>query len=36
LLEKQVMELQRTVDQWEQAYESLKQQFIETTGREPV
>jgi hypothetical protein len=36
LLEKQVMELQRTVDQWEQDYESLKQQFIETAGREPV
>ena len=36
LLEKQVMELQRSVDEWEQAYESLRQQYIEATGRDPV
>ncbi len=35
LLEKQLMEYQRVVDQWQQAYESLKSQFIEATGREP-
>ena len=29
------MEYQRVVDQWQQAYESLKSQFIEATGREP-
>ncbi len=35
-LERQVMELQRVVDEWQQAYNSLRQQFIETTGREPM
>lgn len=35
-LEKQVMELQRAVDQWKEAYKSLRQQFIEATGREPL
>jgi len=35
-LERQVMELQRVVDEWQQAYKSLRQQFIESTGREPV
>lgn len=35
-LEKQVMELQRVVDEWQQAYGSLRQQFIEATGREPL
>lgn len=35
-LERQVMELQRVVDEWQQAYNSLRQQFIESTGREPV
>ncbi|MCP5559365.1 MAG: hypothetical protein H7A55_16585 [Verrucomicrobiaceae bacterium] len=36
LLEKQLMEYQRVVDQWREGYESLKQQFIEATGREPL
>ncbi|MCB1224860.1 MAG: hypothetical protein KDK99_03525 [Verrucomicrobiales bacterium] len=36
LLEKQVMEYQRLVDQWQQAYEGLRQQFIEATGKEPI
>jgi hypothetical protein len=35
LLERQVMELQRAVDEWQQAYRGLRQQFVETTGREP-
>lgn len=35
-LERQVMELQRVVDEWQQAYTSLRQQFIEATGRDPV
>lgn len=35
-LEKQVMELQRVVDEWQQAYNGLRQQFVETTGREPM
>lgn len=36
LLEKQVVEYQRSLDQWEQSYNSLRQQFIEATGREPL
>ncbi len=35
-LEKQVMELQRVVDEWQQAFNSLRQQYIEATGREPL
>ncbi len=35
LLEKQVMEHQYAVDEWERAYNILRQQFIEATGREP-
>ncbi len=35
-LEKQVMELQRVVDEWQQAYNGLRQQYVETTGREPM
>ncbi len=35
-LEKQVMELQRVVDEWQQAYSSLRQQFVEATGRDPI
>ncbi len=35
LLERQVVEYQRVVDQWQAAYDSLRQQFIEATGREP-
>jgi len=35
-LERQVMELQRVVDEWQHAYKSLQQQFIEATGREPM
>jgi hypothetical protein len=34
-LEKQVVAYQRQVDEWQQAYESLKQQYIEAVGREP-
>ncbi len=36
LLERQTMELQRVVDQWQQAYKGLAQQFVEATGREPL
>lgn len=36
MLEKTTMELQRSVDEWQQAYQSLRQQFIEETGREPL
>ncbi len=36
LLEKQIIEYQRVVDQWQAAYDSLRQQFIEATGREPA
>lgn len=36
LLEKQIVEYQRVVDQWQAAYESLRQQYIEATGREPA
>lgn len=36
MLEKTTMELQRAVDEWQQAYQSLRQQFIEETGREPL
>ena len=35
-LERQVMELQRVVDEWQQAYHRMRQQFIEATGREPL
>ena len=35
-LERQVMELQRVVDEWQQAYNSLKQQYVEKVGREPI
>lgn len=36
VLEKQIVEYQRIVDEWQGAYESLRQQFIEATGREPL
>ncbi|MCX6856392.1 MAG: hypothetical protein NTV80_15975 [Verrucomicrobia bacterium] len=36
ILEKQVMEYQRTLDEWQRAHAILKQQFIEATGREPL
>ncbi|MEN3942818.1 hypothetical protein WJU23_16080 [Prosthecobacter sp. SYSU 5D2] len=35
LLEKQIVEYQHAMDEWERSYNSLRQQFIETTGREP-
>lgn len=35
LLERENMELQRAVNEWQEAYQSLKQQFVEATGREP-
>lgn len=35
-LERQTMELQRAVDEWQQAYLQLKQQFVESLGRDPV
>ncbi len=34
-LEKQVMELQRDIVRWQDACASLRQQFVETTGRDP-
>lgn len=36
LLEKQLVEYQQVVDQWQEAYNSLRQQYIEATGREPL
>lgn len=35
LLERENMELQRAVAEWQEAYEGLKQQFVEATGRDP-
>ncbi len=35
LLERQVVEYQHTVDEWQRSYASLRQQFIEATGRDP-
>ncbi len=35
-LERTNVELQRSVDEWQQAYASLRQQFIEMTGQEPM
>jgi hypothetical protein len=35
LLERQIVEYQHAMDEWERNYNSLRQQFIETTGREP-
>lgn len=35
-LERQTIELQRVVDQWQQAYHSLLQQFVEATGKKPL
>jgi hypothetical protein len=36
VLERQAMDLQRQVDEWQQSYLSLKQQFVESTGRDPL
>lgn len=36
VLERQIIEYQHTVDEWQNAYASLRQQFIEATGREPM
>lgn len=36
LLEKQVMECQHSIDEWQRAHTILRQQFIEATGREPL
>lgn len=35
-LEKQVMELQREIGRWQEHATSLRSQFIEATGREPL
>lgn len=35
-LERQTMELQRVVDEWQQAYNRLKQQYVEAIGRDPL
>jgi hypothetical protein len=35
-LEKQLLDYQRVIDQWQEAYNGLRQQFIEATGREPL
>ena len=35
-LERQTMELQRVVDEWQQAYLRLQQQYIESVGRDPL
>lgn len=35
LLERENMELQRAVNEWQEAYEGLKQQFVEATGHDP-
>jgi len=34
-LEKQAMELQRDVDEWQMQCRTIRQQFIEATGRDP-
>jgi len=36
VLEKQIMEYQRSLDEWQRAHSILTQQFIEATGREPL
>lgn len=36
LLEKQVLEYQHALGEWERSYQSLRQQFIEATGKEPI
>lgn len=36
LLEKQVMQYQHSLDEWQRSYRLLRQQFIEATGREPL
>lgn len=36
LLERQLVDYQRVVDEWQNAYASLRQQFVEATGREPL
>ena len=35
-LERQTMELQRAVDEWQQAYLRIQQQFVESVGRDPL
>lgn len=35
-LEMQVLDYQRLINDWEEAYANLKQQFIEATGRDPI
>ena len=35
-LERQVMELQRDIGEWQEACASLRRQFIEATGRDPM
>lgn len=34
-LEKQVMELQRDIVRWQEAYTNMRQQYVEATGRDP-
>lgn len=36
LLERQIVEYQRLVDDWERNYNSLRQQFVEATGQVPM
>ncbi len=36
MLERQVMELQRQLDEWQQSYNGLRQHFIESTGQPPL
>ena len=35
LMERQIIDYQHKLDEWQVAYTSLRQQFIEATGREP-
>jgi hypothetical protein len=35
-LERQTMDLQRVIDEWQQAYNQLKQQYVESVGRDPL
>jgi hypothetical protein len=36
VLERQLMEAQHALHEWEQSYKVLRQQFVEATGREPL
>lgn len=35
-LEKEIMDYQRALEDWQRAYQSLRQQFVESTGHDPL